>query len=67
MGMTNAPERIRSVLAADQRTYAWLSRTTGIEYKVVLAEVKHETRPMSLDNAIRYAKVLRLTVPKLVA
>lgn len=63
----NATEQIRQALKDQDRTYLWLHRQTGIKYKTLLAEVKHETRPLGLENAIAIAKVLRLSVPKLAA
>lgn len=49
------------------RSFAWLSRTTGIPYKRLLAEVKHKTRPVSLDTALQSAAALGTDLPNLVA
>jgi hypothetical protein len=65
--MTKAPATIRQTLDQLERDYAWLSRRTGINYKTLLAQVKHEKSPLSLENAILIAKALGTTVPKIVA
>lgn len=66
MGTTKPTELIRQALKSDDRDYAWLSRRSGVKYKQVLAEIKHEQRALPLDNAIRYAEALGLTVADLV-
>jgi hypothetical protein len=61
----NATAVIRQALAEQERDYAWLHRQTGIKYKTLLAEVKHETRPLGLANAVLIARALGITVPEL--
>lgn len=58
---------IAALMVEQERTVAWLSRATGIPYKRLLAEVKHRTKPMSLDTAIRAAGALGSNLPELVA
>lgn len=42
---------IRRSLDDQDRTVAWLARRTGIPYKRVLNQVKHESRPLELTTA----------------
>lgn len=70
LGMANtepAGGKIARLIEQQGRTYRWLSRTTEIPYKRLLAEVKHQTRPMSLDTALAVAKALDADLPTLVA
>lgn len=46
------PELIAKLLEEQERTYAWLARATGIEYKKLLRVAKHGTQTLSfLDGA----------------
>lgn len=54
---------IRQLLGQQQRSYAWLARMAELPYKRVLAELKHSTRPLSLDTAVACAEVLGLDLP----
>lgn len=47
------------------RTYAWLARTTGIPYKRLLSEIKHGTKPLTLDVAVEAAGALECELPAL--
>lgn len=60
-----AVTNIRQHLAQQQRTYAWLARTSELPYKRVLAEVKHSTRPLSLDTAVACAGALGVDLPSI--
>lgn len=60
-----AVNTINRLIQDQDRSIAWLSRTTGIPYKRLLAEVKNCTRPMSLDTAIRSAQALGSDLPSL--
>ena len=62
---TNPSEAISDLLKRKQRTYAWLSRESGIEYKRLLREAKHGTSPLSLLNAAVIAETLEVDVPVL--
>lgn len=62
-----AVTNITRLIEQQDRSIAWLSRTTGIPYKRLLAEVKNQTRPMSLDTALRAAEALGSELPALMA
>lgn len=62
-----AVSNISRLMEQQERSIAWLSRSTGIPYKRLLAEVKNKTRPMSLDTAIAAATALGAQLPDLVA
>lgn len=47
------------------RSYAWLARNAGVPYKRLLAEVKHGTRPLSLETSIGCARALGSDLPTL--
>ena len=49
---SSAVINLRHMINDQDRTYAWLSRQTGIPYKRILSEVKHGTRPISLETAV---------------
>lgn len=36
----------------------WLARRTGLPYKRLLNQIKHESRPLELVSAIAAAKIL---------
>lgn len=57
---------ITSLMEEQERSVAWLSRATGIPYKRLLAEVKNQTRPMSLDTALLSAAALGSDLPAIV-
>lgn len=59
--------KIARLMEQQGRTYRWLSVATGIPYKRLLAEVKNQTRPMSLDTALATAAALGADFPALVA
>ncbi|WP_350351921.1 helix-turn-helix transcriptional regulator [Microbacterium sp. A8/3-1] len=59
--------KIARLMEQQGRTYVWLAVTTGIPYKRLLAEVKNQTRPMSLDTALATAEALGVDLPALVA
>lgn len=59
MGNKNlAASNIRDSLKRKDRTYAWLAREAGLPYKRVLAELKHETRPVTLETTLAAAEAL---------
>lgn len=59
MGNRNeAVSNIRRKLNEKDRTFAWLARTVQVPYKRVLAELKHESRPLTLELAIAAAVAL---------
>jgi len=62
-----AVSNITRLMEQQERSIAWLSRSTGIPYKRLLAEVKNQTRPMSLDTALAAAAALGADLPALVA
>lgn len=49
---------IRRSLEDQDLTVAWLARRTGLPYKRVLRQIKHESRPLELTTAIASAHVL---------
>ena len=57
--------RIAKALADRGATYAWLARISGFPYKRVLAEIKHQTRPLSLEVTVATAEALDLELPEL--
>ncbi|WP_187250422.1 hypothetical protein [Microbacterium sp. 4-7] len=62
-----AVSNITRLMEQQERTWLWLSRTTGIPYKRILAEVKNKTTPMKLDTALAAAEALGAELPTLVA
>lgn len=67
MGNRNeAVNNLRHIINNQDRSFAWLSRKTGIPYKRILAEVKNETRPLSLDTAIASTLALGVELPEIV-
>ena len=62
-----AVNNITRLIEQQERSIAWLSRVTGIPYKRLLAELKHKTKPMSLDTALAAADALGEELPALVA
>lgn len=62
-----AVNNITRLMEQQERSVAWLSRVTGIPYKRLLAEVKHQTKPVSLDTALAAAAALGADLPALVA
>lgn len=62
-----AVNNITRLMEQQERSIAWLSRSTGIPYKRLLSEVKHQTKPMSLDTALAAAAALGADLPALVA
>ncbi|MEA1264208.1 hypothetical protein MicroSTF_14285 [Microbacterium sp. STF-2] len=62
-----AVSNITRLMEQQERSFAWLSRTTGIPYKRLLAEVKNQTTPMKLDTALAAAAALGAELPALVA
>lgn len=62
-----AVSTITRLMDKQDRSFAWLSRTTGIPYKRVLAEVKNQTRPISLETALQSAEALNANLTELVA
>ncbi|GAA1323814.1 hypothetical protein GCM10020360_25880 [Nonlabens tegetincola] len=66
MGNSNqAVNNIRNMISTNGRTYAWLSRQTGVPYKRLLAEVKNGTRPISLETALAATEALDAGLPDL--
>ena len=59
-------QRIRDLLASQNRSYLWLSRQTGIPYKHILQQVKHGTRPLALGYSMRIARALDVSMSDLV-
>lgn len=63
----SAVGRLRGELERQERSYAWLSRGSGVPYKRLLSELKYQTRPLSLETAISAGRALGVTLPDLVA
>lgn len=61
-----AVTKITGLMEEQDRSVAWLSRATGIPYKRLLAEIKHQKRPVSLDTALLAADALGSNLPELV-
>lgn len=57
---TSAAGTIRRTLENNDRTIAWLARRTGLPYKRLLNQIKHETRPLELTTATAAAVTLNL-------
>lgn len=67
MGNSNeAVNNLRHHIKQQDRTYAWLSRNTGIPYKRILAEIKNGDRPISLETAIASTEALGVRLPEIV-
>ena len=62
-----AVNMINRLMEEQDRSVAWLSRTTGVPYKRLLVEVKHKTRPIALETSIRCAHALGSDLPSLLA
>lgn len=60
-----AAARLRGLLGERGWSIARLHRETGIPYKRLLAEVRHEKSKLSLNTAICSAEALGLTLPEL--
>lgn len=67
MGNTEPTNLIKNALLSKERTYAWQSRASKAPYKRILAEVKHGTRPITLETAVSVTAVLDLSLPDLVS
>lgn len=59
-----AVDNIRNMINTKDRSYAWLSRQTGIPYKRLLAEVKSGKRPLSLETAIAASEAFDADLPE---
>lgn len=59
---TSAAGTIRRTLEDNDRTIAWLARHTGLPYKRLLNQIKHETRPLELATATAAAITLGLNI-----
>lgn len=64
---TSPSEAIKGLLKRKDRSYAWLSRESGIEYKRLLREAKHGTSELSLVNGAVIAEVLGVDLPVLLS
>lgn len=60
-----AVTKINRLRNEQDRSYAWLARNAGVPYKRLLAEVKHGTRPLSLETSIGCAQALGADLPSL--
>lgn len=60
-----AVKNIRRLITTNDRSYAWLARVTEIPYKRILAEVKNESRPISLETAVASASAFQTHLPEL--
>ena len=67
MATTNTAANIRRILDEQDRSFAWLARHAGIPYKLVLKEIKHETKPLSLNSTLQYAEALEVSFIELVS
>ena len=61
-----AVKNLRQALSDQDRNYLWLSRGTGYPYKRILAELKKESRPLSLEIALAASAVLGVSFPEVV-
>lgn len=61
-----AAVKIYRLTTEQDRTIAWLSRQSGVPYKRLLAEVLHQSRPLSLETALCAAKALGIDLTDLV-
>lgn len=67
MGTSEAAiTKICTALDKQERTFTWLSRKSGVPYKRLLAELKHKSRPLSLDTALSAGKAVGIDLPDLV-
>lgn len=62
----DAAEVILDRLAELQRSIAWLSRQTGINYKRLLRELRHSPASLSMYTALLCVRVLDLDMTDLV-
>lgn len=53
-----AVQTIHRLMEGQERSIAWLARKTKTPYKRLLAEVKNQTRPLTLETAIAVADAL---------
>lgn len=60
-------DTITQAITNKNATYAWLARVSGLRYKRLLAELKHQTRPLSLETTIAASEALELELPDLLA
>ena len=58
-----AAGKIRRALEERERPFTWLARQAHLPYKQVLKEIKHETRPLTLDTVLAVAPVLGTDLP----
>lgn len=62
----SAVSTLRQHMKAEGRTYLWLSRATGIPYKRLLSEIKHERSRLSLETALAVSEALDIELPELI-
>ncbi|RLP70898.1 hypothetical protein D9V30_00230 [Mycetocola reblochoni] len=62
-----AAAQICRLLEEQDRSVAWLARTTGISYKRLLAEVKHQSTRLSLVTTMAACEALGLTLPEIIS
>ncbi len=55
-------EVIEKLLRDRDRSFAWLARETGVPYKRLLREVKHQTTPLSFYHAALIADALDVNI-----
>lgn len=60
-------DRIDALLTEKNRTWKWLSRETGIEYKRLLRQAKNCVVPLSLEHAALIADALEVDLASLIS
>lgn len=67
MGTSEAAiKTICTALDEQERTFTWLSRKSGVPYRRLLAELKHKSRPLSLETALSVGRAIGIDLPDLV-
>jgi len=64
---TEVIKAIRTALAKQDRSYAWLARETGVPYKRILGELKHRTQRLTLETVCEVANALELDLAAIIA
>jgi hypothetical protein len=63
----NVAATVLSLAKNAERSLPWLARTTGISYKVVLGELKHQDREITIPHAVLYANAFGITLGELIS
>ncbi|MEQ6898974.1 hypothetical protein [Microbacterium sp. KR10-403] len=64
---TEVIKAIRTELAEQDRSYAWLARETGVPYKRILGELKHRTQRLTLETVCEVANTLGMDLAAIIA